>query len=305
VGWLALAHRQGLLARTRALTAGLVLLSLGLLASRGTGRRPSTLSLEAMDIGQGDALLLRVPDGDANLLDTGLGPWPARRLARVLSRRGVREPVHLILTHPHGDHAGGWATLARLWPLASTSVPTTAEDEDPWLAFLPKPDADPVGLLRGDAWTRGEARFSVRWPARPFALLDANMVSAVLRIDWRDRQLWLMGDAMTIQEGDLLDLGEPGPPAHRLLKAGHHGSRNASDPAWIKALAPEVVLISAGLHNRFDHPHPETLATFQAAGLRPWVTGATGGVRVSALDAGWRIETGEGAAAFTPLRKSP
>jgi len=294
VGWLALAHRQGL-----------VLLSLGLLASRGTGRRPSTLSLEAVDIGQGDALLLRVPGGDATLLDTGLGPWPVRRLARVLNRRGVREPVHLILTHPHGDHAGGWATLARLWPLASTSVPTTAGDEDPWLAFLPKPDSDPAGLLRGDAWTWGEARFSVRWPARPFALSDANMVSAVLRIDWRDRQLGLMGDAMTIQEGDLLDLGEPGPPAHLLLKAGHHGSRNASDPAWIKALALEVVLISAGLHNRFDHPHPETLATFQAAGLHPWVTGATGGVRVSALDAGWRIKTGEGAVAFTPLRKSP
>ena len=113
-----------------------------------------------------------------------------------------------------------------------------------------------------------------------------------------------MGDALAIQERDLLDLGDPGSFHHRLLKAGHHGSRNASDPAWIKALAPEVVIISAGLHNRFDHPHPETLATFRAAGLAPWVTGATLGVRVLAVDKGWRIETGEGAAAFTPLRKS-
>lgn len=304
LGWLALAHLQGQLMRTRALTLGLVGLSVGLLAFRGTGRAPDTLSLESVDIGQGDALLLRVPGGDATLLDTGPGPWTGRRLARVLSRRGVREPVHLVLTHAHGDHAGGWATLARLWPIATTSVPVTSDDEDPWTTFSPSTAVDPAGLLRGDAWARGEASFSVRWPARAFALPDANMVSAVLQVRWRDRELWLMGDALAIQERDLLDLGDPGPFAHRLLKTGHHGSRNASDPAWVEALQPEVVLIPAGLRNRFEHPHPETLATLRRQGLTPWVTGPACGVRVAVVDGGWNIETGDGSSAFTPLRKS-
>jgi competence protein ComEC len=284
---------------------GLLLGSLGLLAFRGTGRAPTTLSLEAVDIGQGDALLLRVPGGDATLIDTGPGPWTARRLARVLSRRGVREPLHLILSHPHGDHAGGWATLSRLWPLASTALPVTADAEDPWAPYRPAAGSEPGGLLRGDAWDRGEARFSVRWPARAYALPDANMVSTVLKVTWRDRELWLMGDALAIQERDLLALQDPGPPAHRLLKAGHHGSRTASDPAWVKALGPEVVLIPAGLHNRFEHPHGETLETFRHAGLVPWITGESRGVRVSAAVGGWRIDTGTGARAFTPLRTSP
>jgi competence protein ComEC len=304
-GWLALAHLQGRLQRTRALTLGLVGLSLGLLAFRGTGRAAGTLSLESVDIGQGDALLLRVPGGEATLVDTGPGPWTGRRLARVLSRRGVREPVHLVLTHAHGDHAGGWATLSRLWPMATTSVPVTADDEDTWSLYRPSAAADPAGLLRGDAWTRGEAAFSVRWPARAFALPDANMVSAVLRVHWRDRELWLMGDALAIQERDLLDLGDPGAFTHRLLKAGHHGSRNASDPIWVAALKPEVVIIPAGFRNRFEHPHPETMATFSHEGLTPWITGPSCGVRVSAVDGGWRIETGDGATAFTPLRKIP
>jgi competence protein ComEC len=304
LGWLALAHLQGRLRRTRALTLGLVGLSFGLLALRGTGHAATTLSLEAVDIGQGDALLLRVPGGEATLIDTGPGPWTGRRLARVLSRRGVREPVHLVLTHAHGDHAGGWATLSRLWPLASTSVPVTADDEDPWALYRPA-GAELAGLQRGDAWTRGGAGFSVRWPARAFALPDANMVSAVLRVDWGDRELWLMGDALAIQERDLLDLGDPRVCPHRLLKAGHHGSRNASDPAWIAALQPEVAIIPAGYRNRFDHPHPETLATFGQAGLTPWITGPCCGVRVSAVDGGWRIDTGDGLEAFTPLRKSP
>ncbi len=305
LGWLALAHLQSRLMRTRALTLGLVTLSLGLLAFRGTGWAPRTLSLESVDIGQGDALLLRVPGGEATLIDTGPGPWTGRRLARVLSRRGVREPLHLVLTHAHGDHAGGWATLSRLWPIATTAVPVTADEEDPWSPFRPTTGADPMGLLRGDAWTRGEAAFNVRWPLRAFALPDANMVSAVLRVTWQDRELWLMGDALAIQERDLLDLGDPGRFPHRLLKVGHHGSRNASDPAWVAALKPEVVIIPAGFRNRFDHPHPETLSTFQGAGLHPWITGPSCGVRVSAEDGGWRIGTGDGSSTFTPLRKNP
>jgi competence protein ComEC len=305
-GWLALAHRQALMKRTRALTLGLVTLSAGLLAWRGTGSPAEALSVESVDIGQGDALLIRVPGGEATLVDTGPGPWSGRRLARVLSRRGVREPVHLVLTHPHGDHAGGWATLSRLWPLATVSAPVMAGEEDPWAAFRPPSESVLNDLRRGDGWHRGDAAFSVRWPPKPFALPDTNMVSAVLRVTWQDRELWLMGDALAIQERDLLDLGDPGlSPAHRLLKAGHHGSRNASDPAWISALAPEVVLIPAGLRNRFDHPHPETLATFRQAGLTPWITGPCSGIRVTAVPGGWRVDTGEGASAFTPLRKSP
>ncbi len=304
LGWLALAHRQALAGRTRALTVALAGGSLILMATHGTGRAPATLSLEAVDVGQGDGLLLRVPGGDATLVDTGPLPWSGRRLVRVLSRRGVREPVHLILTHAHSDHAGGWSTLARLWPLASTSVPATSEDEDPWAPYAPaQTEAD--GLLRGEAWRRGPAAFSVRWPPRPFALPDPNMVSLVLRVDWQDRQLWLMGDALAPQERDLMDLGDPGPAPRRLLKVGHHGSRNASAPAWIAALDPEVAVIPAGLRNRFEHPHAETLGTLADRGLRPWVTGPCGGVRVEAAPGGWRITTGDGRETFTPFRRSP
>ena len=87
---------------------------------------PGKLQVHFIDVGQGDALILRVPGGSATVIDTGPSPWAARRIARVLSRRGIREPVNLVVTHPHGDHAGGWATLARLWPFESTFIPDTA-----------------------------------------------------------------------------------------------------------------------------------------------------------------------------------
>ena len=323
LGWILLAQRHARFRRTRWLCGTLSAASLGLLATGGTGRRAATLSLEAVDVGQGDALLLRVPGGDATLVDTGPEPWAARRLARVLSRRGVREPVHLVLSHPHRDHAGGWATLARLWPLASTAGPAMVGAAEAWArctspesgpghgASQPPRGAPPGGLepgrtlLRGDGWDRGEAAFSVRWPPQALAVRDPNMVSAVLRVRWRDRELWLMGDALALQERDLLDLGDPDGVRARLLKAGHHGSRSASDPAWIRALRPGLVLVCAGRDNAFDHPHPEAMASLGSAGALVLVTGACAGVRVEARADGWAVATGDGRRFRVPAAPSP
>jgi competence protein ComEC len=302
LGWIWLAQRHARFRRSRALVMLLAASSFLLLAFRGTGRASREFSLEAPDIGQGDALLLRVPGGDATLVDTGPSPWSARRLARVLSRRGVREPLHLVLTHPHGDHAGGWATLARLWPLASITLPDTARSAELWAPVAPAAQfREARRTLRGDAWPRGEARFEVRWPPKPFELPDANMVSQVLRVRWRERELWLMGDALGIQERDLLDLGDPGAgKAHRLLKAGHHGSASASDPAWVAALAPELVLFTVGRNNRFEFPSARTLETL--GGIPHFSTGPSQGVRMVAIPEGWRVETGRGPSQVMSLK---
>ena len=302
LAWILLAQLHARFQRSRWLSATILAASLTLLATGGTGRAPAAFSLEAMDIGQGDALLLRVPGGDATLVDTGPDPRAARRIVRTLSRRGVREPVHLLLSHPHLDHAGGWATLARLWPLASCGLPAMAGPAEVWAPYGPPGAAAAAErLARGRDWSRGEAFFSVRWPPKPLRVRDLNMISNVLRVRWRDRECWLMGDALALQEQDLLELGEPGAGARaRLLKAGHHGSRSASCPAWVDALAPDLALISAGRDNRFDHPHPESLAALGAQGAPVFVTGPAGGVRVEAAAGGWRVQTALGEPGWWP-----
>jgi competence protein ComEC len=297
LGWLWLGQRHSELRRTRGLTVCLVLASTGLLVFQGTGKAPSTLSLEAVDVGQGDALILRVPGGHATVIDTGPTPWAARRIARVLSRRGIREDLDLVITHPHGDHAGGWATLARLRSFESTRLPATGIAPETWTAFVPERVYQASRpMVRGDAWRLGEAEASVRWPPRPFNLSDLNMLSLVLRVRWRDRELWLMGDALGIQERDLMDLGDPGPGTeHRLLKVGHHGSGSASDPGWLNLVRPEMAMITAGRRNAFDFPHRSTLANLASAGCGSvWVTGPMAGVRIEAAGGGWSVQSGSG-----------
>jgi competence protein ComEC len=273
VGWLLLANFRAAMRKSRMLTVALLSATICLIVTKGTGRKVRALTLEAPDIGQGDALLLRVPGADATLIDTGPTPWSARRVARVMSRRGVREPVHLIITHPHADHAGGWATLVRLWPAASLSVPIVAEPYD--------------------AWQRGNAHFSVHWPPKPFRLPDPNMLSAVLRVRCDPHEIWLMGDALAIQEKDMIDLGDPGPwQGTRLLKAGHHGGATATSQEWIDALLPDVVLFTSEYPNRFDFPKEEILYRCRAAGCGIIVTGPYKGVRMEAYGAAWHVYPG-------------
>lgn len=306
LGWLGLAHKQSQMRRTRAWVVALLAASAAMLITGGTGLKATALSLEAMDIGQGDALLLRVPEGDATLIDTGPAPWAARRIARVLSRRGVTEPLHLVITHPHGDHAGGWATLSRLRPFASVALPVMADADDPWAVFRPTGDPTRGSLHRGHGWDIGKADVSVRWPPKPFDLPDANMVSTVLRVRWQDRELWLMGDALQMQERDLMDLGEPGQgPLHRFLKVGHHGSRSASDPEWIKSLSPDAVIITAGRRNRFGHPHEEVMEGLHQAMVSTFITGAERGVRMEVVKDGWEMESGSGRQTFIPFQARP
>ncbi len=291
LGWMALAHAHGRQYRTRALAVALVTTSALLLAFRGLGRPVDTLTLEAIDIGQGDALLLRAPGSDALLVDTGGTPWAARRIARVLSRRGVREPVHLLLTHPHGDHVGGWATLARLWPLATQRRTSVTRETDLWGPFAPEPlRAEAWTVLRGDHWNLGGIACDVRWPPKPFDLGDPNGTSAVTRVRWRNRELWLMGDALALQEQDLLDLGDPGGGNPlRLLKPGHHGAAGASSEAWIQALRPGFALVTAGRDNAFGFPHEAVRQRLKAVGCTIAVSGATSGARVMAVPEGWKV----------------
>jgi len=213
-----------------------------------------------------------------------------------------------------------------------------ADANDPWTLFRPVGDHTQGSLHRGDDWPVGQATVSVRWPAASFDLPDANMVSTVLRVRWQDRELWLMGDALRIQERDLMELGEPGgamnegdrpvaslplrPPRaphvisrqspatmsvalHRFLKVGHHGSRSASDPEWIKLLSPDAAIITAGRRNRFGHPHDETMDILHQAMVSTFITGMERGVRMEAVRGGWEIESGSGRRAFIPFLARP
>lgn len=264
-----LAAAAGRWQRVGALVA---LLAAGLAAAEMPGRPPGP-ELVVLDVGQGDAILLR--DRQRAYLVDG-GGWPrgdfaARVLLPALAGLGVRRLDAAILSHPDRDHCGGVAQLLAYLPVAEVWTTPAAVHEEcggrlvaggarrraPWPPLW-KPLWRP--LWRGRELPRGAWRFTV---AHPTAGEESagNDASLVLAVDVGGRRLLLTGDLEASGERAVAaHLGVAGAPPIAVLKVAHHGSRTSTTDAFLDRLRPGLAIVSAGRRNPYGHPAAEVVA---------------------------------------------
>jgi competence protein ComEC len=249
-------------------------------AFRPRGRLEVTL----LDVGQGDAVFLRFPNGKCLLVDAGPADstYDAGRhvVEPFLRYQGVRRLDGIVVTHPHSDHYGGAAHLLRAFPVGVLFEPGQ-EQQEPLSQALVRV-ADSVGVRRqtiraGDELTGWEpALIFVLHPSQAFvrntgpAPFGLNNCSAVLLVAYGKTRLLLTGDAEMPAEEAMLRFG----PLLRsqVLKVAHHGSRGASGERFLAAVGPELALISVGAWNPHHHPSAATLARIRKQGARIWRT---------------------------------
>jgi competence protein ComEC len=243
----------------------------------GDGR----LRVTFLDVGQGDATLVELPDGARLLVDGGpAGPRRfdvgERVLAPFLWNLGVRRLDVVAMSHSDPDHAGGLAAVVRhfavgeFWETGRWGA--GVGDLERALAEA----RPPRRLARaGDRVWAGQGLIQVLHPAGT-GEPDENDDSLVLRLDWRGVSVLLTGDLGARGEEALL---RRGPPLRALVvKVAHHGSRGSSGAAFLDAARPAVAVISAGPGNPFGHPAAETLGRLAAAGARVYRTDQDGAV---------------------------
>lgn len=265
---LAVARRRSGLGRPRRpamlaafVGAGALLLVLAAAGSSGGPGPPreGTLRITALDVGQGDAILLEPPGGDAVLVDAGP---PGSGAAADLRDLGVERLGALLVTHDDSDHSGGAAEVLASLPVARLGLGSPA----PALAAAAEANgAAPLPLAEGGDLRFGELRLSVLWPpreahARPAPADEANTLSVVLLAEWRHFSMLLTGDA----EAEAVPL-EPGPID--VLKVAHHGSEDAGLARLLETTVPKLAVISVG-ENPHGHPTAETLSELHEAGVR-------------------------------------
>jgi len=246
-----------------------------------------SLEVTAIDVGQGDSLLIVSPQGDTMLVDAG-GPVGGLNEAAAatstfdvgeevvspyLWSRRIRRLDVLVLSHAHSDHMGGMPAVLRNFRPRELWV-AVDPDSEAYRALLS--EAATLGvrvrhLRAGDAIAWSGSQLTVLAPERSYANTGepANNDSLVMRLQY--------GKASTLLEGDAEAPSEQAMLAHglapvTLLKVGHHGSRTSTTQEFLAALAPRDAIVSVGKGNTFGHPRPEVIARIAAGGSRLYRT---------------------------------
>jgi competence protein ComEC len=271
----------------RGRAAGLLVAALGLGASAATvlPLRPDGLArVVVLDVGQGEAILVRAPGGETLLVDTG-GGGPGRGdrgervVVPVLRRLGLRRLDALALTHGAPDHAGGLAGLLEGLPIDEAWVPAGSEGAA-WLAPVTAKGVRLRPLARGDRRWLGSLLVTALHPARPEPAGDPGPgrdPPLVLRIEWGLFAAVLAGGGLQVERALVRSAA---PLGATLLKVGGHGSRRASTPEFLAGVGPRLAVIPVGARNPFGHPAPEVLARLGEAGAMAYRTDVDGAVDV-------------------------
>ncbi len=255
----------------------------------GLGHR-GTLELVALDVGQGDALLLRSPRGRWIIVDAGPRTERFDAGGRVvlpyLRRRGVPELELMLLTHPDMDHVGGAPAILRSFSVGRVLDPGLPAGKEVFL------DALDAAALAGVPWTTVGVGDSLNLDGVALRVLaptargleagaeDANAASLVMELRYGSFSALLTGDAPVAVEDEILNHLLSGDVT--LLKIGHHGSSTSTGLRLLQGIRPRIAVISVGRRNRFGHPHPTVLHRLDRAGVRVLRTDELGTVSVKA-----------------------
>lgn len=246
------------------------------------------LSVTALDVGQGDAILVEAPgsSGVARLLVDG-GPEPDRALRSLLQRR-IRRLDAVAVSHPDADHTNGLpaildqldvgALLVSPLPL-SASVAASAHEVE---AVARRRGVPVLRISAGQAFTLGAQPVEVLSPpVEPTLGGGTNANSLVLRVGGTAGAL-LAGDAEEIAQARLLRRPERLRAA--ILKVPHHGG-NTNAAGFFDAVGARVAVVSVGADNTYGHPHPDVLADLAGGAAEVHRTDLHGTVTVTADDA--------------------
>ncbi|WP_431308137.1 DNA internalization-related competence protein ComEC/Rec2 [Deinococcus arenicola] len=243
------------------------------------GRLHPAREIVYLDVGQGDATLIRLPHltvlvdaGGSVNSDYDVG---GKTVVPALRALGVRKLDVIIGTHADTDHMEGISGVLRALPVGELWIGQRKTD-DPVLTTVldaAKEQGVPVReVRRGDQIASDDATITVLWPVGNVWSTEDNENSVAVRLQSGAWTTAILGDLPDPTE-NYLGLGHLD-----LLKVAHHGSRFSTDAELLTQATPRDAVISVG-RNTYGHPHPDVLGRLATAGVKVWRTDGMGTIR--------------------------
>ncbi len=255
-------------------------LLLWLLLYGSTALAVAPLEVTFLDVGEGEAVYIRTPDGKSLLVDAA-NPATAERIVRFLNSRGVDTLQAVLITHPHPDHMGG------IFQLLSTFRVKRVYDNGQPIDDMPRCDIyrwykERVRALphyrrlgAGNTLRYGNVTVEVLWPVE-LRTGGWNQNSLVLKISYSGRVFLLMGDADEKVEAALIER-ESSLEAD-VLKAGHHGSEGTLSERFLREVLPSYAVISINRDNLRGYPSKKVLKRLDEMKITTLITYRDGNI---------------------------
>jgi competence protein ComEC len=289
------------LGRWRPALLAAVLLSANAVVWRQALAEPRPLEIYYLDVGQGDAAVIRFPNGRVLAIDAGQGgpasaegssyDYGQRVMVPFLRYQGIGAIDRFLITHADADHCGGAATVFHSVNVRRLTITHHPSDKPLYLAAL---EAAVKSRARVDSLCGYDTLEGI-WPARGFiysrpdTMENGNESSLICYIMYGEHSFLFTGDMGPELEGHLLRIGLL--PRCHVLKVPHHGARHNNGAGLAQAIKPETAVISVGEHNRFGHPSPQALENYALAGAKIVRTDLYGCVRLIDDGVSYQIAT--------------
>ena len=234
-----------------------------------------TLKVTFLNIGQGDSVFIEAPNGVQFLIDGGPGSAVVSELTSVMPFYDRSIDV-VLATHPDSDHVAGLIDVLNRYQVGEFVRTDVVASSSIYIEVLNQVEGHYVPTIhakRGQRFVldaQAEVYVDVLFPERSVRTLETNTSSIVVMLRHRNVTFLLTGDSPKGIEKFLSKV--EGENLHaNILKLGHHGSHSSSDEIFLKAVHPDVAVISAGKNNKYGHPHKDVIELLAKLGI-PYTT---------------------------------
>lgn len=250
------------------------------------------LEVDFLNVGQGDAELIKTPYGQNILIDGGPDNKALAELGRNLP--WLERKIDLvILTHPHDDHVSGINDVLKKYKVERILLadsPGNAPPYEEFLRLVSEKKVPFVLVLGRQTITLGpDLKLEIMHPEKGDISLDLNEDSIVAKLVYKQKSFLFTGDASLKTEAKLL--GEKIDLRADVLKVGHHGSETASTLDFLRAVAPSIAVIEVGVKNQFNFPKEDTLWRLGKVGAKILRTDLNGTIKIKSNGEGLEIKS--------------
>lgn len=242
-----------------------------------TTQTSAIVTIKFIDVGQGEAILIALPEKTV-LIDAG-PTGSAPKIAQVLQELGRDKIDYLVATHPDEDHIGGMADVISSTQIGTIYAPNKTNNTATYRKFLTAIQNNNLQITLAEAGTiidqTDSYKLEILWPKKDANFPDTNDYSIIIKLTVGNKTFLFTGDAPT---NAILNSN----PGHiDVLKLSHHGSRTGTTEQLVRKLSPTYAILSYAVDNPYGHPMQSVLNALRKHSVEVWGTGANGTITIT------------------------